>query len=558
MHTSPVASACLAFALMVAIHPATGDTLSELPERWLDRLAPVAETDLSGAERLMQEAVPEARAQVQQLLLDERPDPAALAGAYGRLGALFLLLEIEAQADLCFRNAHALQPAEFRWPYYRGYLAMMAGNADQALEQLEAAAAIDADYPTLSLRLGKVRLDRNELPEAKAALEKVTKIPGLAAAAHYYSGQIAVMERAYDQAVAHLQQALAADPDIHAAHYPLAQAYRALGKTDLARKHLKRFQPGAPAVEDPLLDQLKGTVKRSLPNFQKAIHAIRQGDYALAAEHFAKGLAVDPENARARVSFARALYLSGQRNESEQQLDQALAAEPNLILANFLRGVLAQERGDLENAAHGYRRTLELEPNHAGAMFYLANLDFAKGNYEAAAQGYASALSADTQIPPARLMALISRYRAGEAEADIAAAFETLLEAHPDDQMLQYAFARLLASAHDKTLRKPQQALEFANRLALSNPVPPHQRLQALALAAAGDFAQAAQLQQRIIAMSAWASSRQEQEIMQWELTAYESEALPPDPWPLGDVPLSSPPFDPIAPFRDYPAAVPY
>jgi hypothetical protein len=155
-------------------------------------------------------------------------------------------------------------------------------------------------------------------------------------------------------------------------------------------------------------------------------------------------------------------------------------------------------------------------------------------------------------------MELVSLYRAGASETDLGAAMESLMERFPEDPMLQYAHTRLLASARDPGLRQPERALELANRLALSQPILPHQRLQTVALAAAGDFAQAAQIQQQLVAMSAWTASPEERKILQQEMEAFESGRLPAEPWPKGDVLLSPPPFDPIAPFRDYPAAVPY
>jgi len=343
--------AALIASLAIASAQVLADALSEPPERWKGTLVPVEEVDISGAERLMQEAIPEARAEVAALLEQPEPDPASIAGAYGRLGALYLLVEVEAQADACFRTAQALQPRELRWPYYAGYLAMMAGNADQALAYLEKARELDPDYPTLYLRLGRVHLDRSELPEARAALEKIADTPGLTAAANYYLGQIANLERRYEDAVALLEKALATNPDASEVHYPLAQAYRALGKDDLARAHLGRFVAKLPDAEDPLLDQLQGASKRSLPAFQKGIYSIREGDYETAAERFSEGLAVDPDNVPARVSYARALYLSGRADEAATQLEKAVQAKPDELLGTFLQGVLFQQRGELDKAA---------------------------------------------------------------------------------------------------------------------------------------------------------------------------------------------------------------
>jgi tetratricopeptide (TPR) repeat protein len=534
------------------------DALSEPPERWRDTLVPVAEVDISGAERLMQQAIAEARVEIAGLLDSPDADPASLAGAYGRLGALFLLVEVEAQADACFRTAGALEPKEFRWPYYAGHLAMVAGNTERALAYFQTAKELDPDYPTLYLRLGKVLLDRNELVEARTALERIADTVGLVAAANYYLGQIANLERRHEDAINHLETTLDTDPNATEAHYPLAQAYRALGKNEPAREHLSRFVAKTPEAKDPLLEQLQGASKRSLPAFHKGIHAIRQGDYATAAKRFAEGLAIDPDNVPARVSYARALYLSGSADQAQEELSRALAAKPDQLLASFLQGVLLQQQGKPEQAAKHYRRSLAIDPGFAGALFYLANLDFNAGRYSEAAVGYAKALAADREIPPARLLELIARLRAGEAEADIAKRLTELATQYPQDPMLRYALSRLLAAATDTTLRTPEQALQIASQLSLLQPIPPHQRALALAQAASGQLEEAARTQQQAIAMAAWMAPPAQLAVMHDELASYEKRETPASAWPEGDLLLSPPPFDPVAPFRDYPAAVPY
>lgn len=536
----------------------SADALSELPAQWRAELAALEEVDMSGAERLMQAAVAESRQEVAALLTAPEPDRPKLAGAYGRLGALALLLEMEAQADACFRNARELQPEEFRWPYYAGYLAMMAGNADQALTHLQAAKDIDPDYRTLYLRIGKVQLDRSELPEARAALGRVADTPGLVTAANYYLGQIANLERRHEDAVAHLEKALAADPQASEVHYPLAQAYRAMGKDELAREHLGQFQLKTPEAKDPLLEQLKGAAKRSVPAFREGLHAIRQGDYSAAAERFAEGLAIDPDNVSARVSYARALYLSGRGAEAGEQLERALAAKPDELLASFLLGVLRQQQGKPKQAADYYRRSLSIDPGFAGALFYLANLDFNAGRYADAAAGYTKALTVDREIPPARLLELIARLRAGEDEAHIARSLADLSAQHPDDPMLRHALARLLAAAADPALRAPEQALEIATQLSLVQPIPPHQRALAMSQAATGHFEKAIRTQQQAITMASWMTPPAELMAMNEELNSYEQGEIPAVAWPEGDPLLSPPPFDPVAPFRDYPSAVPY
>ena len=550
----------LLFCCGLPASPAAGDLLSDLPAAWNDRLAPVADADVSGAEPLMQQAIAAARAEIGGLLAqpESEIEPDALASAYGRLGSLFLLLEVEAQADVCLRNAMLLQPAAFRWPYYAGYLAMLAGNLERAIDYLEAARAIDADYPALYLRLGKVRLDRGDLAEARAALEKVQDVPELASPAHYYLGQIALLEQRPDDAVGLLEAALVANPDATEVHYPLAQAYRALGDAEQAKAHLARFELRSVVIPDPLIDELQAANQRSLPAFKRAIHAVRGGDYATAADEFAAGLETDPDNAAARISYARVLYLTDRGDDAAAELERALASDPDNPLGPFMLGVLHQQQADLAAAEADYLRAIELDPVHSGALFHLANLYFDSGRYAEAAAAYRRVLAADESVAPARLLALIAAARAGASEAETVAALEILVDAHPQDMQLRYALSRLLAADDDATRRDPPRALRLATDLMLQQPIPPHQRLLALAQAAIGRFDEAVEGERRLLAMPDWMLPPLEREQMQRELAAYEADELPLPAWPDDDPLLAPPPFDAARVFRDYPAVKPY
>jgi tetratricopeptide (TPR) repeat protein len=566
MKSKPISRYVFAILLAVAFGGEgrlRADLVSDPPGPWRATLVPVADADISGAEPLMQQAIRTARSEVAGLLEAHESQPAArgsdaLAAAYGRLGALLLLVEVEAQADACLRNAMTLQPDEFRWPYYAGYLAMLAGNLDRAVDYLEKARSINPDYPTLYVRLGKVRLDHSDLAEARAALEHVRDAPELASPANYYLGQIALLERRFDDAVTLLQAALAANPDATEVHYPLAQAYRALGDAEQARAQLALFKLRAPDIADPLLDELQAATKRSLPSFKRAIEAVRHGDYATAVHEFAAGLEVDPNNAAARISYARVLYLTGQTDAAVEELNRALASDPKQILGNFLQGVLRQQQGDLDGAAAAYRRTLELDPKHSGALFYLANLDFAAGRYAQAAEAYRAVVANDPSIAPARLLALVAARRAGTEESQIAADLKSLVDVYPDDPQARYALAALLAAADDPSVRNPDRGLKIAADLFVQQPTPPNQHLLALTQAAAGKFDQAIKTQQQLLEMAKWMAPPAEVERFETELGTYQRHEPPRVAWADDDPLFAPPPFDVMRPFRDYPATTPY
>lgn len=558
-------SLILLLALSAVLHPAwcggatqQPDLVASLPAPWDQRLAPIPESDISGAEPAVRQAIIEARAAIAGLLGGPDSDPKRLAQAYGRLGALLVLREVEAPADAAFRNARTLEPDAFRWPYYAGYLAMMTGNNDRALELFDAARSLDPDYPTLYLRLGKVHLDRSELAEAKANFERITEVPGLEPAAHLYLGQIANLERRYPDAVAHLTKTLALDPKATEAHWPLAQAYRALGDNDKARSHMALVEPRTPPAKDPLLEQLQGAAAQSVPAFERAIYAVDKRDYETAATEFAAGLEVAPDNLPARVSYGRVMYLSGKRERAAAELDQVLAADSGQTLALFLKAVLLQQDGEGDRAAETYRRVLEIEPDHPGVLYYLANLDFASGRYDEAAAGYRRALQAEDAPPPARLLALVSGHRSGTPESESMGRLAELIAARGDDPMLAYAQACLLAAAGDPTVRDPVLASRLATTLSFLMPGPPQLRALALSQASGGDFGAAADTLAQAIALSGPWLPPGMLGVLERELAGYRADRLPDEPWPEGDPLLAPPPFDPVGPFRDYPASVPY
>lgn len=559
---SPWHGLCLAFCAGVvlgAVSPwSLADSLSDLPRHWQGRIEPVQESDISGAEPLVQQAIREAREAIAGLLGEPGVDPGGLASAYGQLGAIFQVQEMQGDAEICFTNARRLQPDTFRWAYYAGYLALRAGQTDKALSALQAARELNPQYGPLYLRLGEVWFERTDFAQARALFEKVAEEPGLQAAARYYLGLMDTLERRYEAAVEHLEQALRLNPDATEVHHPLAQAYRALGRNDLAREHLARFQPRLPTAEDPLLSQLQGAVKRSVPFFRKGMEAIYARDYATAADQFSQGLAVDPDNAAARVSYARALFLSDDNAGARRELLQARAGQPPIVLARFLLGVLDEAAGDVEAASTGYEETLKLDPAHAGAHYALANLRFRAGLFQDAAAHYAAALEHDRDVAPARLLRLVALRHAGEPDAAIGAELQALVQDNPQDPGLRYAQLRLLVLSPDPKVRDPALALDLASGLVLQQPIPPYLEVLALGSAAADRFAEAVQTQQILLGSLSWMAPPSEVERLQGDLARYQSRELPQTVWPLDAPMLQPPPFDARALFRDYPAALPF
>ena len=150
-------------------------------------------------------------------------------------------------------------------------------------------------------------------------------------------------------------------------------------------------------------------------------------------------------------------------------------------------------------------------------------------------------------------------HHAGAADNDIARELEQRIKQYPDQPELKYAMVRLRSLSKDNEVRSSFRALTLANMLAPAQPTPPN--IEALALAAAcdGQYSQAASLQQQVIDMIDWMAPAEKLQALKDTLVAYQKGVMPQQPvWPIDDPLLSPPPLNPVEPFRDYPAAVPF
>jgi tetratricopeptide (TPR) repeat protein len=541
--------------LALAAVPAVADNLSEPPQAWRGRVESVAEVPVPSADAAVHRALVGGRRDL-DVLLEREPqaDAEAVGDAYGRLGALYHVHAVAAAAELCYRNAIRLSPRNFRWRYYAGELLRDRGRYREALVEFAAAEALDADYPPLRLRMAQAWLELGDTERAGATLQSLRREPGLEAAANHGLGRIALLRKDPAPAVEYFQAALRHDPEASRVHYPLAQALRALGRDEEARIQLARHGNREPMAEDRLGDELAAL--RSGPGFRfmQALQSVRSGDYDAAVRGFEQGLAQDPHNMRARVSYARVLYLSGDAAGSRQELERALRERSDYSLAGFLRGLLDEESGKREAAEERYRQVLAIDPGHSGARLYLAGLLFRAGRHGEAAALYAEA---DPDIPFAPLLRIVAAGRAGAPQGESARALTELARSRPDDPMPRYALARLLALSPDSGVRDPERALQLARDLQNLHPAPPFTALGALVLAANGDLEQAEAQVRQLEFMPPWMSGL-DLAALRSEMETLEGGGLPPSVWPADDPLLQPPPTGAGGVMRDYPVETPY
>jgi tetratricopeptide (TPR) repeat protein len=533
------------------------DNVATLPQAWTGKLLPVPVPNLEGQAADIRAGLDEARTAVDTALRKPDVSAAELARAYGELGGLYQGSFLRQSADLCFQNAERLEPENFRWAYYGGWLAAETGQTELALTRYQRARQLNADYPALTLRMADAWADLNESGKAEAAYRDVTGIPGLEAAAYYGLGQIALLRRDYANAIDDFSKALQFDPAATRIHYPLAQALHAVKRDAEAKEQLALRGDHLPTVKDPLVDELNAMQNSASRYFSRGMKAIQDHEYQAAAATFEKGLEKEPGNAAARVSYARALYLTDHKAEARQALEQAVALQPENTLGLFLLGVLSDEAGDAVRAETYYRRVLEHEPGHGGAHFFLANQYWHQGDYTRAAPHYAAAIADDPRNVPARMLYLDSLEKTGAPAAQLKAALEAGVQQSPEQPLFTLQLIELLATSGDKEVADRPRALRLARDLAEQQNIPPVREVLALACAATGDFKQATEIQEQLVSLAVWTWPGQSERLTR-VLTAYQAGKMPAAVDLPAPPPVQAPSASGEGPFRDYPAPKPY
>jgi tetratricopeptide (TPR) repeat protein len=198
----------------------------------------------------------------------------------------------------------------------------------------------------------------------------------------------------------------------------------------------------------------------NLANFFK-----QKGELERAVHHYREALALDPRLEEAPQNLADTLLDLGRPREAIAAYRQNLEQNPNDAVAHHNLAKLLRAQGEPEQALEHWRRAVELDPDYADARLELGDLHLE--------------------------LAAVLAVRGNEAAA--LEHYRGALDVRPDARVALWAGAWILATHPDAALRRPAEALAFAERgAALSTPLTPRMlETLAAAYASAGRFEQA-------------------------------------------------------------------
>ena len=364
--------------------------------------------DLTGMAPPVQEQLREQFTQLSRVEADPAAPTDKRAAAYGDLGKLLLATESFGDAETCFLNALALNPADTRWGYYLAHAYRLQGESQQASNYFERTLQTRPDDIAALVWLGTVYLDQGRPVEAEPLFSRALALDARVAAAHVGLGRVALAARDYAGAIEHFEAALALDRGATSVHYSLATAYRAAGQIEQADAHLRQRGPGQIGPPDPLMQEVVDRLRSPVTFESRGDRALARGEFSTAVAAFRTGLELAPENLALRQKLATSMSLAGDLPGAVQQLQELLRRDPAFPSAHYTLGVLLQANGQADLAIERFASAVQYEPTYLHARLQLANVLRSRGRYDPARQQYAAIIQLDPRVAEARFGEAVS------------------------------------------------------------------------------------------------------------------------------------------------------
>jgi tetratricopeptide (TPR) repeat protein len=375
-----VAGPALLLVVLAAIPPAQSDQspVPPLPNVALETFPPAAREAVS---RLSREAA-------------ARPADAHAAGSLGRILHAWEQFESAHQA---YERAAALAPTEFEWNYLDALVLQRLARLDAATGALRRALAARPDYLPARLRLAEVLLDAGDLQESERLFAPLTRIPATEPAAETGLGRISASRAQYEDAIGHFERAVALFPELGAAHYALARAYRAVGRiADAERAAAAHARYGArwPRLDDPVLASVSSLREDARAALARGVTLAESGDVKGAVAAHEAALAKDPSFTQAHANLVGLYGRLREWQKAEEHYNAAAGRGWDDAEVYYDYGIVLGMQEKWEAAAEAYRKALAANPLHVPARNNLGQILERARDFSGAANEYRQAVEA--------------------------------------------------------------------------------------------------------------------------------------------------------------------
>lgn len=228
-----------------------------------------------------------------------------------------------------------------------------------------------------------------------------------------------------------------------------------------------------------------------------------ENDNQAALADFDEAVKLDPNRWQAVHNRAVCFAMNGEFERALADLDRTIELKPDYANARFNRGEIRYEQGDYRRAIDDYNQAIRLAPRDSAAYNSRGHAYYKLRDYPQAVRDYNEAIRVD----PTNAAAYTNRGDALADRGDFARALNDYRAAIRVDPKLGRAYqsgAWLLATCPDERYRDARQALDWAHKAIELDGEDDYRYLDTLAAAYAnaGDYAEATELQTKVVALA--------------------------------------------------------
>jgi tetratricopeptide (TPR) repeat protein len=305
-----------------------------------------------------------------------------------------------AEATGVLRRVIVLAPSDPDAHYNLALAMAAAGSEDAAIDEFQAALAVNPNHAAARRGLGIALMHADRLKESAGQLQRAAAIAPRDAEAANNLGMVLLRLKDVGGAIAALENAVNLNSKLIKAHFNLAQAYLRAGRADDSRRASARAaaltkeqrdmgramvlvqsaRQHLSASDAAAAIQVLGEALEAHPGFVDAHMELGRvllesgGDPGAAISHFRTALNLDPERADAHYHIGLALHKTGDLRGAFEELKSAVTMAPCRL--EMIRALVdsAIDAGDRATAVRELRRVLAWDPRDENARSALERL----------------------------------------------------------------------------------------------------------------------------------------------------------------------------------------
>ena len=400
--------------------------------------------------------------------------------AWSLLGAIAIADEDFASAELFYSKAAKANPYRLDARIQRVSAQLRQGKDEDADRGLRALEDMLPRNPEVAYLRGQWLFNQGRFVDARDKLSIVLNSNPDHAGSLLLSANANLREGNLTTAESQLGRFLALQPDNVTAGLQLASVWRELGEPEKSERLARRI-----LEKDAMNSQALGVLALALAS---------QGQHAESANVFGELAALQPDVASIRIAAGSQQLVAGDSQAALEQLEAAVALDPNSVTARerlieaqivrkdlnaalaaadayvarapeapraaVYRGRVRLQQRDEAGAREEFLRALDLEPGHIEASGAIAALEILNDNMGAAISAFRSALAEHPGDLLTSMNLAVLLERSGDLEGMVSV-LQTAAEANADAPPPRIALARYALNRSE-----PQSAIQWLEPLA--------------------------------------------------------------------------------------------